>query len=89
MSKTSNTRKLNEFSFYFTVNKSGKMPSKEQGSVIQNCGVTFSGKYSLKSVVISHRVCHLFRFQLNFMFSLGRLADSRDYLCNGARNNVY
>jgi len=23
------------------------------------------------------------------MFTLGRLADSRDYLCNGARNNVY
>lgn len=51
MSKTSNTRKLHEFSLYFTVNKSGKMSSKEQGSVIQNCDVTFSGKYSLKSVV--------------------------------------
>lgn len=49
MSKTSITRKLIEFSFYFTVNKSGKMSSIEQGSMIQNCGVTFSGKYSLKS----------------------------------------
>jgi hypothetical protein len=51
MSKTFITRKLNEFSFFFNVKKSGKMSSIEQGSMIQNYDVTFSGKYSLKSVV--------------------------------------